>query len=278
MPRFFADNLIKIWLYLSLCLIISAAVFIIIFIFINGWKNMSLEFLFSSPSGMPLGTEGGIFPAIAGTLGLGAICMAGGSLLGAATAAYLFLYCKSTLVNSAIRLVIQCIAGIPSIVLGLFGYTLFVVTWGMGHSLIAGGLTLVIMVFPVVAVNTEKALAEASREQIMASYALGISKAHTFFHIILPQSKNDIVSGIMLATVYAMGATAPIMLTAAVVSASPPSSLTSPIMALPYHLYILASENISVEHAYSTALVLLLILLGVYTLVATIFNKKGDNQ
>lgn len=274
MQRLLDGFFTKVWLYLSVFLVLAAAAFIIFHIVFHGWSSLSLEFLFDSPSGMPLGTEGGIFPAIMGTLALGAVSITAASLLGAATALYLYLYCRNSFINSAIRLVIQCIAGIPSIVLGLFGYTFFVVFMGMGYSLLAGGLTLAIMIFPVVSVNTEKALAETNKEQVLASYALGISRAHTFSRIILPQTKNDIVSGILLAVVYAMGATAPIMLTAAVLSASAPSSLTRPVMALPYHLYILASERLSIDHAYGTALVLLLILLGIYVLVATLFTRK----
>ncbi|MGF7184663.1 phosphate transport system permease protein [Desulfitispora alkaliphila] len=232
-----------------------------------------MEFLFSSPTGMPLGTAGGIFPALMGTLGLGMICGLVASLLGVATAIYLRLYCQSARIESGFRIVIQCIAGIPSIVLGLFGYTFFVVSLQMGMSLMAGGLTLAIMIFPVVAVTTEKAIAEAEREQVLASYSLGASRAYTFFNLILPQCKSDILSGIILATAYAMGATAPIMLTASVLHAGVPSSLFNPVMALPYHLYILASEHLSLEYAYGTALVLVGLLLFIHGIAFALFLR-----
>ena len=269
------DNLMKFWLLISVSITIGVSFFIIYHIFSNGWRSISLEFLLSSPKGMPLGTEGGIFPAIMGSLALGIISMLVASILGIATAIYLTFYCKSTAFHSFTRVVIQCIAGIPSIVLGLFGYAFFVVFLGMGYSLLAGALTLSIMIFPVVAVNTEKTLTEIRKEQMMASYALGVSKSYTFFKVILPYQKNDILSGILLGTLYAMGATAPIMLTAAVLSATTPSSLLQPVMALPYHLYILASTNISLENAYGTALVLLLILLISYTFATILFLRKS---
>lgn len=277
--KFFGEGFfIRAWLYFSVIIVLTMTSFIIFHIFIRGWSSLSLEFLLSSPAGMPLGTEGGILPAIMGTLALGAVSIAVASFLGVATATYQFLFCRNSLVESGIRIVIQCIAGIPSIVLGLFGYTFFVVSLSMGYSLLAGGLTLAIMIFPVVAVNTEKALAESNKNQILSSYALGVSKSYTFFRIILPQTKKDIISGILLAVVFAMGATAPIMFTAAVLLASAPTSLSKPVMALPYHLYILASQRLSVDHAYGTALVLLIILLSVYVLTATIFKGKSSDN
>lgn len=277
--KFFGEGFfIKAWLYISVIIVLTVTSYIIFHIFISGWSSLSLEFLLASPAGMPLGTEGGILPAIMGTLALGAVSITVASFLGVATATYQFLFCRTLWIKSGIRIVIQCIAGIPSIVLGLFGYTFFVVSLDMGYSLLAGGSTLAIMIFPVVAVNTEKALAETNQNQILSSYALGISKAYTFFGIILPQTKKDIISGILLAVVFAMGATAPIMLTAAVLSASAPTSLSKPVMALPYHLYILASQRLSVDHAYGTALVLLLILLSVYALVATIYTGKSSDN
>lgn len=268
------DLLIKIWVIVSVLLISGVAFFIMGYIIVNGWKVINLEFLLSSPKGVPLGKEGGIFPAIMGSLALGGLSMLLASILGIATAIYLNLYCVSQRIYSFISLVVQCIAGIPSIVLGLFGYTLFVVTMGIGYSLLAGALTLALMIFPVVTINTEKALVEFSKEQALASYALGISKSYTFFHIIWPECKKDILSGIILGTAYAMGATSPIMLTSAVLSASTPKSLFRPVMALPYHLYILSTERISIENAYGTAMVLLIILFIAYSIIFLFFKER----
>ncbi len=199
-------------------------------------------------------------------------------MLGISVAIYLFLYNRSERTDAFIRLIVQCIAGIPSIILGLFGYTFFVVLLGFGHSLLAGGLTLSIMIFPIVVINTEKALAEMSMDQMMASYALGTSKSYAFFKLIWPSRKKDILSGILLGTVYAMGATAPIILTAAVVSASAPNSLFRPVMALPYHLYMMASERISVENAFGTALVLLGMFILAYGVSFYLFRDRKVDE
>lgn len=268
------DELIKVFIGVSVFTILSISLLIIGYIIFNGWRALSLDFIIGAPKGIPLGSEGGILPAIMGSLALGGISMLLASLLGLATALYLFFYCKSKRLNSLIRLIVQSIAGIPSIILGLFGYAFFVVVMGLGHSLLAGSLTLSIMIFPVVAINAEKALSEIEEEMLMASYALGISKAHTFFKVVWIIKKRDFLSGILLGTVYAMGATAPIMLTAAVFSASAPTRLSQPVMALPYHLYMMASERISVVNAYGTALVLLVIIFSGYFTVFYVFREK----
>ncbi len=277
MTRDWKDICLQVWLYLSVISVVGAALFVMGHIVVRGWGAISLEFIVASPQGRPLGREGGILPAITGSLALGLISMSVASLLGLATALYLHLYCTSRTLHSFIRLVVQCIAGIPSIVLGLFGYTFFVVSMGMGHSLLAGSLTLAIMIFPIVAINTEKTLAEVQPEQSLASFALGVSKSYTFLFIVWPERRNDIISGILVGTVYAMGATAPIMLTAAVLSASSPKSVFQPIMALPYHLYILAAERISVENAYGTALVLLAMLFFGYGIVFLLFRRRRED-
>jgi len=269
------DELVKMFIAVSVITTLSISLLLIGYIVFHGWRALSPEFILGKPRGVPLGSEGGILPAILGSLALGGVSMLLASALGLAAALYLFFYCKSQKLHSFIRLIIQSIAGIPSIILGLFGYVFFVVALGLGHSLLAGSLTLALMIFPVVAVNAEKALTETEEEMLMASYALGISKSHTFFKVVWANKKRDFLSGILLGTVYAMGATAPIMLTAAVFSAAAPTRLSRPVMALPYHLYIMASERISVENAYGTALVLLMMIFVGYFTVFYIFRDKA---
>ncbi|ADH87313.1 PstA family ABC transporter permease [Desulfurivibrio alkaliphilus] len=272
------DWLVNLWLWGSIATVAAIFLLLVGHIVLQGWRAISLEFLFGAPRGMPLGAEGGIFPAIMGSLALAGISLAVASLLGLATALYLQLYCRNPRIVGLIRVVVQCIAGIPSIVLGLFGYALFVVAMGMGYSLLAGGLTLAIMIFPVVAISAEKAIADVRRELIVASHALGVSRSYTFWHIIWPAAKNDIISGILLGTVWALGATPPIMLTAAVLSAPSPTSLLQPVMALPYHLYILTTEQVSVEKAYGTALVLMVLLLLGYALAFLLFGRQRKER
>ena len=164
-------------------------------------------------------------------------------------------------------------AGVPSIVLGLFGYTLLVLYLRLGRTLLSGGITLGIMIFPYIQVRVEKTLKEVDKDIIDSSYALGVSKVYTLFKLILPICKADIVSAITLAGGFAMGATAPIILTAAVMFAPIPKSLSSPVMALPFHLYILTGEGISLEKAYGTALVLILILL-IINILSVVLNIR----
>ena len=278
MKKHWKDYLLQGWIYASIIVVMAAALFIFGNILSRGWAAVDFEFLTASPQGRPLGSEGGILPAILGSLALGIISTSLASLLGISVAIYLFLYNKSERRDAFVRLIVQCIAGIPSIILGLFGYTFFVVMLGFGHSLLAGGLTLSIMIFPVVVINTEKALREMPVDLMMASHALGTSQSYTFFKLVWPMRKKDILSGILLGTVYAMGATAPIILTAAVVSSSAPNSLFRPVMALPYHLYMMASERISVENAFGTALVLLGMFLLAYGISFYLFRDRKVDE
>ncbi|HDK7161017.1 TPA: phosphate ABC transporter permease PstA [Clostridium botulinum] len=261
MKRSLKDILLLLWYFLSSFLVVFIVFFIIAYVFKNGIHTINKDFLLDNPKGMPLGKEGGIFPAIVGSLLLMFISSITASILGIATAVYLTLYNKNKKIDSIIHIIIHSISGIPSIVLGLFGYSFLVFFLDLGVSLLAGAITLSIMIFPYIEVVTEKAIEEVDKKLIVSSYSLGIDKTYTFFKIILPQCIEEIVSGIMLSGGFAMGATAPIMLTSAVISAPTPDSMMSPVMALSYHLYILISQGISIENAYGTAFVLMSILI-----------------
>ncbi|AUM86546.1 phosphate ABC transporter, permease protein PstA [Clostridium botulinum] len=261
MKKSLKDILLLLWYFLSTFLVVFIVFFIIAYVFKNGIHTINKDFLLDNPKGMPLGKEGGIFPAIVGSLLLMFISSITASILGIATAVYLTLYNKNKKIDSIIHIIIHSISGIPSIVLGLFGYSFLVFFLDLGVSLLAGAITLSIMIFPYIEVVTEKAIEEVDKKLIVSSYSLGIDKTYTFFKIILPQCIEEIVSGIMLSGGFAMGATAPIMLTSAVISAPTPDSMMSPVMALSYHLYILISQGISIENAYGTAFVLMSILI-----------------
>jgi phosphate transport system permease protein len=252
---------IKLWSFMSGIIVIFLVLYINVYIFSKGVHGLNYNFLFSKPLGFPLGTEGGIFPAIIGSIYFTGIACCFASTIAISTALYLNFYCKNKYIHGIISIVIQSIAGIPSIVLGLFGYTFLVVYLKLGISLLSGGIILGIMIFPFIEVRIQKALEEIDKDIICASYALGISKSYTFFKLILPMCFSEMISIVALAGGFAMGATAPIMFTGGVVNAPVPNSILSPAMALPYHLYILIGEGISVENAYKTASVLLLFLL-----------------
>ncbi|APH21259.1 TPA: phosphate ABC transporter permease PstA [Clostridium botulinum] len=274
MKRSLKDILLLLWYFLSTFLVVFIVFFIIAYVFKNGIHTINKDFLLDNPKGMPLGKEGGIFPAIVGSLLLMFISSITASILGIATAVYLTLYNKNKKIDSIIHIIIHSISGIPSIVLGLFGYSFLVFFLDLGVSLLAGAITLSIMIFPYIEVVTEKAIEEVDKKLIVSSYSLGIDKTYTFFKIILPQCIEEIVSGIMLSGGFAMGATAPIMLTSAVISAPTPDSIMSPVMALSYHLYILISQGISMENAYGTAFVLMSILIILNFLSMLIVRRR----
>ncbi|MCW6061157.1 phosphate ABC transporter permease PstA [Clostridium sporogenes] len=274
MKKSLKDILLLLWYFLSTFLVVFIVFFIIAYVLKNGIHTINKEFLLDNPKGMPLGKEGGIFPAIVGSLLLMFISSITASILGIATAVYLTLYNKNKKIDSIIHIIIHSISGIPSIVLGLFGYSFLVFFLDLGVSLLAGAITLSIMIFPYIEVVTEKAIEEVDKKLIISSYSLGIDKTYTFFKIILPQCVEEIVSGIMLSGGFAMGATAPIMLTSAVISAPTPDSIMSPVMALSYHLYILISQGISMENAYGTAFVLMSILIILNFLSMLIVRRR----
>ncbi|EKS4343590.1 phosphate ABC transporter permease PstA [Clostridium sporogenes] len=274
MKKSLKDILLLLWYFLSTFLVVFIVFFIIAYVIKNGIHTINKDFLLDNPKGMPLGKEGGIFPAIVGSLLLMFISSITASILGIATAVYLTLYNKNKKIDGIIHIIIHSISGIPSIVLGLFGYSFLVFFLDLGVSLLAGAITLSIMIFPYIEVVTEKAIEEVDKKLIVSSYSLGIDKTYTFFKIILPQCIEEIVSGIMLSGGFAMGATAPIMLTSAVISAPTPDSIMSPVMALSYHLYILISQGISMENAYGTAFVLMSILIILNFLSMLIVRRR----
>jgi len=253
--------LFKSWVVLSGLAIISVTMGIFIYLLYKGFGVISMEFVFSSPKGIPLGTEGGIFPAIVGSLLSGLISGLLGGILGLCTAIYLVFYCENIKVQTYILTALQCLAGIPSVVIGLFGYSLLIVGFGMSKSLLSASLTLTIMIIPFISIRIKKALEETSREQYIASLSLGIPKSYTIIRLVAFNAFTNIMTSLGLSIVFAMSATAPIMFTGAVIISGIPTKLSDPFMSLPYHLYVLVNEGLSVEMAYGTAFVLIVIVL-----------------
>lgn len=257
------DFLFKLWVILSGLTIISVTIGVFSYLLYKGFNVISTEFIFSSPKGIPLGTEGGIFPAIVGSLLSGLLSGLFGGTLGLCTAIYLVFYCEYKKVKHYILQALQCLAGIPSVVIGLFGYSLLIVGLGMHKSLMSASITLTIMIIPFISIRIKKALEETSNEQFICSLSLGIPKSYTIVKLVIPNAFKYIMTSLGLGIVFAMGATAPIMFTGAVIISGIPSKLTDPFMALPYHLYILVNEGLSVDMAYGTAFVLIVIVLSI---------------
>lgn len=270
--RFYA-KLVKIWAYVSMAVTASVIVFLFAYVLSQGASVIDLAFITERPRGAVLGSEGGIWPAIAGSLWFTGTAVLLGGIPALATAVYLVFYCRSKRVYSFIRTVIQSIAGIPSIALGLFSYSLLVRTMGLGRCILAGGIALAIMIFPFIAVRIEKALREIPAELILSSYALGISRSYTVTKLVLHAIRGELVSGFILGSCFAMGATAPLIFTGGVAYAAPPDSVMEPAMALPLHLYLLLAQGTSMPQVYGTAFVLMIIVLVSNTL-ATLYARR----
>ncbi len=238
---------------------------ILFFMIKNGWSAISWDFLTEMPRDSM--TKGGILPCIVGTalLGLGAIAIA--LPVGVASAIYLNEYAKPGPILRSIRLAINNLAGVPSVVFGLFGLAFFVTYLKMGVSLLSGCLTLAAMSLPIIIGSTEEALKSVPDTYREASLGLGATKWQTIYRVVLPASLPGILTGAILGLSRAAGETAPIMFTAAVFyTPDLPHSIFDKIMALPYHVYVLATAGTHIEETrplqYGTALVLIVLVLG----------------
>ena len=246
------------------------------FIFFQGFKAINWTFLTEPP--VDAMTKGGIFPAIVGTLylTLGAIIIA--FPLGVISAIYLNEYAKEGKLVRAIRLGINNLAGVPSVVFGLFGLGIFVVFFGFGSSILSGSLTLSFLILPVIIGASEEALKAVPQTYREASFALGATKWQTIFKVVLPAALPGILTGSILGIGRAAGETAPIMFTAAAFyTPKLPGSVFDEVMALPYHIYVLATAGTHIEETrplqYGTALVLIALVLGI-NLVAIVIRTR----
>ena len=261
----------------STLIVLAILVIILQDIVIHGLPALSWEFLTQPPS--DLGRSGGIFPAIVGTLYLviGAIAIA--LPLGVGAAIYLVEYTREGRITKIIRTGVDLLNGTPSIVFGLFGFAFIVLYLNVGISMLAGQITLALMVLPTVIRTTEESLKSIPQSLREGSLALGATKWQTISRVVLPPAVPGIVTGAILSIGRAAGETAPIMFTAVVFSQRfLPSSVLQPVMALPYHLFILAT-NVPGGSAnkYGTALVLLLLVVGFYA-VAIYFRSHFQDK
>ncbi len=272
------DYLLMGFFWLSGLFILLILTGIIAYLIGRGAPFISMDFILGTPKGLPLGSAGGIWPAIKGTLWLILLALVISAIPGLLTAIYLSEYGRDGKLADIINLLVQSMAGIPSIVTGLFVYALGVVTLGWGISLLAGGVALAIMILPVIVVSSRNALLAVNDNYRLIGTSLGVSKSYVLFRVILPQAIPGILAGLLLAMGYAAGATAPIMVTAAAIIASSSGVLLEPVMALPYHLYILFNEHISTNMAYATALVLVALLIFINVLALGLHSLQERNN
>lgn len=266
------------FLLVATLLIVLPVGFVIFVIIQKGIGALSWQFLTDIPrKGM---RAGGIYPAIVGTVYLvsGAILFA--LPIGLLAAIYLSEYAKENFLNRLVKLAIVNLAGVPSVVYGLFGLALFVVFFKFGASILSGSLTLGIMILPIIITTSREALESVPQSFREVSLSLGASKWQTIRHIVLPNAIPGIITGTILGLGRAAGETAPILFTvAAFYLPRLPKSIFDQAMALPYHLYVISTQvpNVEEKIRYGTALVLLFLVL-VMNLIAIViryhFRKK----
>jgi phosphate transport system permease protein len=251
-----------------------ALVLILYHIISNGVGGISWEFLTTAPRRS--GRLGGIFPMIINTFYLTGLSVLISAPIGVGAAAFMTEYFKKGRLANIFRFGIETLSGIPSIIFGLFGFLLFVIKFDWGWSLMAGSLTLSIMILPTIIRTSEEAIRSVPQSYREASLALGATKAQTIVKVVFPTALPGIMTGVILGVGRAVGETAAVIFTAGS-SLIIPRTVMDPARNLAVHLYIMAVEGISVEKAYATATVLIVFVL-IFNTVATRVMKRFMTQ
>jgi phosphate transport system permease protein len=228
----------------------------------EGLPLLHPDFFFQSPRQM--GRAGGIFSTIVGTIALTVVALVIATPLGVGTAIFLREYTRESRISRVIRFGTDCLAGVPSIIFGLFGFVFFVIFLRMGWSILSGGLTLATMILPTIICTAEEAIKAVPYSYREVSFALGGTRWQTIRKMVLPNAIPGILTGVLLGVGRSVGETAAVILTAGS-SFITPDSLFSPIRTMAVHFYILAREGISMEMAYATGAALILFNLAINT-------------
>ena len=249
---------------------VGVLLFIIFFILRRGLPVLSLEFLTANPADM--GKSGGIFSTIVGTVALSFLAILIAAPFGVGTAIYLTEYTWSGPLTRVIRFGAECLAGIPSIIFGLFGFILFVTKLKFGWSILSGGLTMAFMLLPTIIRTSEEAIKSVPPGYRTVGFSLGSTKWQTVTRIVLPSALPGIVTGIVLSVGRSIGETAATIFTAGS-ALRMPTSIFSSTRTMSVHFYILAREGISLSNAYGTAAVLIIAILGINILTYYLMNR-----
>jgi phosphate transport system permease protein len=241
----------------------AVLVFILAFILAHGLPHVTWSFLTQSPTSM--GREGGIFPMILGTILVAGLAVLVAAPIGVATAVYLTEYTREGRLTAVIRFGADCLAGVPSIIFGLFGFVFFAIALGMGLSVLSGSLTLALMVLPTIIRTSEEAIRAVPYAYREVSFGLGSTRWQTVIHVVLRSAIPGISTGIVLSLGRSISETAAVMLTAGS-ALRLPRSLFDSSRTLALHFYILAREGISMTNAYATASVLIIAILALNVL------------
>ncbi|OGD15132.1 MAG: phosphate ABC transporter, permease protein PstA [Candidatus Aminicenantes bacterium RBG_16_63_14] len=264
------EKVARVGLWALTLITVGVLFFIIFFILRRGLPVLSLEFLTANPADM--GKSGGIFSTIVGTVALTVLALLIAAPLGVGTAIFLTEYTWGGPVTRIIRFGAECLAGIPSIIFGLFGFILFVTKLKLGWSILSGGLTLAFMLLPTIIRTSEEAIKGVPPAYRQVSFSLGSTKWQTVTRVVLPSAMPGIVTGIVLSIGRSIGETAATIFTAGSALRFP-TSIFSSTRTMSVHFYILAREGISMSKAYGTAAILIIAILGINVLTYYLMNR-----
>ncbi len=266
------DDILRVLIWIASFITVGVLAWILIYIIANGISHINLEFLTT----VPKGEEGGILPMIITTLYIILLSIIIVAPIGICASIYLVEYAKPGKVIRLIRFATETLAGIPSIIYGLFGMIFFVTILKLGFSIIAGAITVSIMVLPTIIRTTEEALKSVPLNYREGSLALGASKLRTIVRVVLPAAIPGILAAVILSIGRIVGETAALYFTAGMVQRMPSSVMDSG-RTLSVHLYLLAKEGISFEKAYATATILV-IMIAFINLAANSIAKILKNE
>jgi len=264
------ERVIKSLIWAAALLVMALLVFIVAFILIKGLAVVNWRFLTSVPRNM--GRSGGVASSIVGTLLVTAVAIVIAAPLGIGTAFYLAEYTREGPVTRIIRFSANSLAGIPSIIYGLFGFIFFVIYLKMGWSVLSGGLTLALMILPTVIRTSEEAILAVPSIYREVSFSLSATKWQTITRAVFPSALRGIVNGVILSVGRCVAETAAVIYTAGS-ALRMPSSLFSPTRTMAVHFYILAREGISMENAYGTAALLIILIFLINVVANTLVNR-----
>jgi len=265
-----SEKIVKVLIWTIALMIIGLLLFIIVFILFKGLPVINWQFLTDIPRSM--GREGGISSTIVGTFMVTLLAILLVIPFGIGTAFYLAEYTKETIITRFIRFSAESLAGIPSIVYGLFGFIFFVIILNFGWSILSGGLTLAIMILPTIIRTSEEAILAVPKIYREVSFSLGATKWQTISRVVFPSALLGIVNGIILSVGRCVAEAAAVYLTAGFVLRMP-TSIFSSTRTMAVHFYFLAMEGISMEMAYGTAALLIIFILLINVVANTLVNR-----
>jgi phosphate transport system permease protein len=268
--RYLTQRIAKILIWMAALSTISVMIMILLQVLREGIPVLHPGFFIDSPRDM--GREGGILSTIVGMAALTLVAVLVATPLGVGTAIFLREYTRESRVSRVIRFGTDCLAGVPSIIFGLFGFVFFVIYLKMGWSIASGGLTVAAMILPTIISTTEEAIKGIPHSYREVSFSLGGTRWQTVIHAILPNALPGIFTGVILSVGRSIGETAAVILTAGS-SLLMPTSLFSPSRTMSVHFYILAREGISMEMAYGTGAALILLVLLINTVANALLNR-----